>query len=120
MCERWRNSFPAFLADMGPRPSRAHSLDRINNSGNYEPGNCRWASRKEQANNTRFNAPLTHDGLTLTVAQWSDRTGLRQQTIHGRLHRGWSVQDTLTIPYQKKGQGNWLKTIKANRKGPNC
>ena len=53
MCERWRNYFENFFADMGPRPSQKHSIDRINNDGNYEPGNCRWATRKIQSMNTR-------------------------------------------------------------------
>jgi hypothetical protein len=53
VCDRWRNSFVAFLADMGGRPSPKHTLDRINNDGNYEPGNCRWATRHEQRVNSR-------------------------------------------------------------------
>lgn len=53
MCQRWLDSFEAFLADMGARPSACHSLDRINNDGNYEPGNCRWTTSKEQGRNTR-------------------------------------------------------------------
>jgi hypothetical protein len=54
VCARWRDSFANFLADMGPRPSPKHSIDRINNNGNYEPNNCRWATKQEQTANMRF------------------------------------------------------------------
>jgi hypothetical protein len=63
VCDRWRTSFEAFLADMGPRPSAQHSLDRRENNGNYEPGNCRWSTKIEQVRNSRLVRPvLRSDG----------------------------------------------------------
>lgn len=72
VCSRWRNSFAAFVEDMGKKPSPSHSLERINNNGNYEPLNCRWATRAEQAQNRRF--VLNASGVTLTASgKWSAR-----------------------------------------------
>lgn len=66
VCQRWDNSFEVFAADIGERPSPLHSIDRINNDGNYEPGNCRWATRKEQANNrSRRMAPMDIPGISM-------------------------------------------------------
>lgn len=95
VCARW-DLFENFLADMGPRPSRLHSLDRRNNNGDYEPSNCRWATRKEQLRNTRANRLLTHNGLTLPVAEWAERLGINANTIRVRLWEGFTTEAALT------------------------
>jgi hypothetical protein len=99
MCERWRGSFQAFLEDMGPRPGKAYSLDRHpNNDGNYEPGNCRWATRREQAQNRRSTKLLTLNGETACVGEWERRQGFSHHTINNRLKRGWSVEEAILAP----------------------
>ncbi len=97
VCDRW-GSFQHFLDDMGPRPSPRHSIDRINNDGDYEPGNCRWATNKEQANNTRHNRLLTLDGCTMSMQQWADKIGINRRRIAKRLAKGWTVEDALRRP----------------------
>jgi hypothetical protein len=98
VCDRWLASFAAFLADMGPRPSSKHSIDRIDNDGHYEPGNCRWATAHEQARNKRNNRLLTHDGKTLCLQGWAEQTKIHSATIATRLDMGWSIEEALTIP----------------------
>jgi hypothetical protein len=88
VCARWQGSFEAFYADMGPRPSPEHSIDRIDNSGNYEPGNCRWATHTEQALNKRNNRFIEWNGARLTVTQWAGRIGVSQSALSHRLSRG--------------------------------
>jgi hypothetical protein len=91
VCDRWRNSFDAFFEDMGRRPSATHCVERDDNDGDYEPGNCRWATVTEQANNKRSNRVLTHQGETLSVADWSRRTGVPSTIIRKRIDcYGWS------------------------------
>lgn len=96
VCPRW-NNFVEFFSDMGTCPT-GHTLDRINNDGNYEPGNCRWATLKEQANNKRNNRLLTYNGITKTLPQWCDELKLSRATITNRLFNGWSVERSLTEP----------------------
>ena len=98
VCDRWLNSFENFLADMGPRPSLAYSIDRIDNNGNYEPGNCRWATMKAQGSNKRSNRLLEHNGLAMTISQWTAHLGFGRGLIPNRLKSGWSVERTLTEP----------------------
>jgi hypothetical protein len=100
VCEEWRgpDGFARFVADVGRRPSPDHSIDRIDNDGNYEPGNVRWATRQEQAENRRSSRKLTHAGETLTITEWARRTGLSQSGIARRLDAGWTVERALTQP----------------------
>lgn len=98
VCSEWRESFDRFFADMGPRPSRKHSIDRIDNSLGYEPSNCRWATQETQVNNSRKARPLTYRGKTQSIKQWADEFGLSYQTIVTRLHKGFSIEKALTTP----------------------
>lgn len=98
VCDRWQNDLALFLKDMGTRPSPQHSIDRIDNDGDYSPENCRWATPTEQARNTRANRLLTYQGETLCLSAWAERTGLGCSTIRERLCRGWSTVRTLTQP----------------------
>lgn len=94
----WRESFEAFLRDVGPCPP-GHTIDRINNNGNYEPGNCRWATAREQGNNKRNNRRLLLNGESLTLADWSRRTGLPSRLIQDRIGKlGWTPERALTTP----------------------
>jgi len=116
VCERWRN-FGNFLADMGERPPGT-SLDRINNEGDYEPDNCRWATVAEQVRNTRRNVTVTIDGETRILKDWAQHLGLRYNTIIVRLHRGWSLEDAMYTPKQRKARyGNqWGVTYDPQRR----
>jgi len=99
VCDRWRNDFMAFLHDMGQRPSPKHSIDRINNDGNYEPNNCRWATTKEQARNRRSNKLYTYRGNTKTIAEWADEYNLPYHILHQRLFKfKWPIKRALTKP----------------------
>lgn len=102
ICERWANSFEAFLEDMGPRPSTDHSIDRIDYLGNYDPGNCRWATKMEQASNKSNNRWLEYAGETKHLSEWARIFGLGVGTLHARLNKsGWSVEKALTTPIKK-------------------
>lgn len=101
VCEEWRQSYEAFLAYVGQRPSSSHTLDRFpDNNGNYEPGNVRWATKREQANNRRTNRMIEFEGELRSLTQWAFAKGLAYSTIFGRLTlSGWSVDQALsTVP----------------------
>lgn len=100
VCDRWK-CFESFYADMGPRPSPEHSLDRKNNNGNYCKENCRWATPSEQQRNRRNNRMLTFGGETKTIVEWSEVFGLRANTISTRLRRGWPHTRLMSRPQSK-------------------
>lgn len=98
ICDRWLNSFLTFYADMGPRPSPAHSIERLDTNANYEPANCVWATDTEQGRNRRNNRLITYNGETACMIVWSERTGISYSALKFRLKRGWSIEDALTQP----------------------
>lgn len=110
VCDEWLASFQVFKRDVGPRPTLQHTLDRYpDNTGHYEPGNVRWATRQEQARNTRTNINLTFRGETRCVADWAARQGIERHALLYRVHSGWSVEDALLTPVNH-----------GNKKGPRC
>lgn len=96
VCERWQK-FENFYEDMGDRPSDSHSIDRINNDGNYEPGNCRWATAKEQARNKKKTKMATYKDVTKPVSEWIEILGLKPAVIYDRLRRGWPTKEAFEL-----------------------
>lgn len=90
VCEKWK-SFDNFFDDMGPRPATT-SIDRIDNDGNYEPGNCRWATREQQQINRRNTIKITHQNKTLSLVEWSKITGLSRDLLYNRRRHGDSPE----------------------------
>lgn len=82
VCDRWRK-FENFLADMGERPKK-FTLERVDNSRGYEPGNCKWATRQEQLNNKRTNVFIEHDGKRMTLTRWAQFLGINLYTLRYR------------------------------------
>lgn len=96
VCARWAESFPAFLEDMGERPAKGYSIERIDSSKDYSPENCKWATRKEQNSNRNNNRLATFNGETHTLYEWSRKVGIRYETLIKRQKYGWDVEKMLT------------------------
>ena len=103
VCGQWLDSFENFLADIGIAPSPDHSLNRIDNDGNYEPGNVNWVTNSEQIKNSSKVRLITFQGRTMNLSDWSLETGINRQTIQMRLDKyGWSIPDALTKPVRER------------------
>jgi len=102
VCKRWRESFKAFLEDMGTAPTPKHTIDRKDNDGPYSKKNCRWATRKEQANNRRGCRMLEYKGETKTMSAWASEFGINVHTIMSRLRMGWTVAKALEAPVDSR------------------
>jgi hypothetical protein len=102
VCERWRRSFAEFFADVGPRPSPKHTLERLDNNGHYEPGNVRWATYAEQMRNKRGNVYLEHAGRRMAAMDWAKELGVSHQVIQGRIKSGWDVARICTTPKERR------------------
>ena len=96
VCSRWQKSYINFINDVGSRPSPQHTLDRINNNGNYEPSNFRWSLPYRQNRNTSRNKKLTYNNKTMVAADWAREIGIPLSTIYGRIRRGWAVENILS------------------------
>lgn len=94
VCDRWQD-FVKFWIDVGPRPSKEHSLDRINNDGNYEPGNVRWATRKQQMNNQTNTRRVCWMGIDRPITEWSEILGVNYGTLSGRYRKNWTAEEIL-------------------------
>jgi hypothetical protein len=103
ICDEWLNDFAAFYAHVGPRPTKRHTIDRIDVNGNYEPGNVRWATPFQQNNNKTDTIRLTWRGVTRALQEWSHLLNIPAGRIKARIQLGWPVERALTTPLLPPG-----------------
>lgn len=126
-CRRW-HKFENFLADVGRRPSKKHSLERVKNNQGYKPSNVQWATWSEQANNKRTSKRITISNRKSTVSQWAKLYNITASTLRGRIMRGWKPKDAVLSPVKPheifltiggitKNMSDWAKTSSVSRRG---
>lgn len=121
VCDRWRNSYDSFLEDMGERPAGT-SLDRFpNGNGNYEPGNCRWATPREQRQNQRDYLPVEFNGVAKSIPEWANDIGISDGALSMRLKRWGDINRAMTEPKKhskgrkRRADGNAGITVRYGR-----
>lgn len=110
VCEEWSDSFVAFLEDMGERPAKGYSIERIDSSKDYCPENCKWATRTEQNENKANNKLVTFNGVTQSLKAWSRAVNIRYETLIKRHKYGWGTEAMLTIRPEIGRNQTWGKT----------
>lgn len=114
ICESWMNSFEAFVSDMGPRPSKSHTVERIDNSKGYCKENCRWATKLEQNRNKRNNHVITIDGVSKTIGAWAEEKGINPETLSHRINvTKWTYEKAISTPVRpRKEKGDHPSSVK--------
>jgi len=112
MCDEWVKSFYAFAEHIGERPSKFHTVDRFpNKSGNYEPGNVRWATKGEQSRNTKNNNIVEFNGEKMCLTDWADKLGIKYCTLYNRIHElNWPLPKALTTTKIMNARNQYTKT----------
>lgn len=116
VCDRWKK-FENFYEDMGPRPSPHHSIDRLESARGYEPGNCRWATLKEQTSNKAWNKKVVAFGQEATVPEFAEKVGLSRERVWRRLRAGWSLEAALQTPVLSRQETGKLRGLPATERG---
>ncbi len=106
--EEWRHDFWAFIRHIGERPSKGHSIDRIDGNGSYVPGNVRWATATEQARNMKSNVIVDYEGDEVCVSELAEITGMSRDLLDNRIRSGWSVERAVSSPSRKSAPKRYL------------
>lgn len=99
--EKWINSFENFYKDVGDRPSLKHTLDRIDNDGNYEPGNVKWSTKKEQMRNRRNTIFLSYEGVVKSIDDWCEQLNIKKHLVYSKIRSGWDKEKILQLYVNK-------------------